>query len=267
MTNPEANTDAIILPPPIRRRRRLQAPIMPPLDQPAEAATPIVRSYKVPFTLTAESGWSYSEDGGKNNHSSGSDAIGGSPTDITLTIAPANWEKGAFDWRLSLEFVEDGGDLCEINLNGLRPSKDDRTLQVMTGPTRSLLGSILAICDERNEDVEANIASFIAGARFTLRPGNAPRSQFIETAVTQMNEKGDLIWNPEFSGPKVTSRIPNTPDDLIRAVEIIKEVLRARGHFGPGPAVIGKELVVADLPSSANDDIVVVPVASTAVED
>ena len=240
---------------------------MPPLDQEAQSANPIVRSYKVPFTLTADGGWAYSDDGGKNNRNSGSDAIGGSPTDITLTITPATWEKGAFDWRLSLEFIDDEGDLCEINLNGLRPSKDDRTQQVMTGPVRSLLGSILAICDERNSEVEANIASFISGARFTLKPGNAPRSQFIETSVCQMEEDGSLIWNQDFTGPRVTSRIPNTPDDLIRAVEIIKEVLRARGHFGPGPAVIGKELVAANLASSANDDIVVVPVASEVVED
>ena len=266
MTNSEISNDALILPPPVRRRRT-QAPVMPPLDQPAESANPIVRSYKVPFTFSADGGWAYSEDGGKTNLNSGTDSIGGSPTDITLTISPATWEKGAFDWRLSLEFIADDGDFCEINLNGLRPSKDDRTQQVMTGPVRSLLGSILAICDERSSEVEANIASFIAGARFTLKPGNAPRSQFIETSVCQMEADGSLIWNQDFTGPRVTSRIPNTPDDLIRAVEIIKEVLRARGHFGPGPAVIGKELVAANLPSSANDDIVVVPVAAEVVED
>jgi hypothetical protein len=168
--------------------------------------------------------------------------------------------------QASLEFADENGELGEINLNALRPSKDDPSQLVLTGPARSLLGSLLAITDEDNQECDANMAAFSAGARFTLKKGNMPRSQFIEVAICKMDAKtGQLEWEG-FSSPKYTSRVRNSPAGLIQAIETIKFMLRLRNYLSPTPAVTGKEHVEATL-NEGSEDFTVVPVESTVIND
>jgi hypothetical protein len=264
---PAATEAPVITPPPIAplvtRRRRQPAPVLPPVEQEAIELPRAEKAYKVPFTFSEASGWSMSADGGKTSEPTGAVSVSGAPIDISLAITPATWQKGAFDWRLSLEFVDTDGCHCELNLNALRPSKEDPGELVLTGPARALLGSLLAITDDDNAQVESHIASFITGARFTLKRGSAARSQFIEVAVCQLDpDNGALEWLT-FSSPKYTASVTNTPNGLIRAVERVKQAFRQRNHFSPNPAVTGKE----NLPAPEQDDFNVVPIEATVIND
>jgi hypothetical protein len=264
--SPAATEAPVISPPPIApivTRRRLQpAPVLPPIEQEAIELPRAEKAYKVPFTFSETSGWSMSADGGKTSAPTGTVSVSGAPIDISLAITPATWQKGAFDWRLSLEFVDTDGCHCELNLNALRPSKEDPGELVLTGPARALLGSLLAITDDNNGQVEAHIASFITGTRFTLKRGPAARSQFIEVAICQLDHDGALAWLT-FSSPKYTASVTNTPDGLIRAVERVKQAFRQRNHFSANPAVTGKE----QLPATEQDDFNVVPIEATVIND
>jgi hypothetical protein len=251
---------------PIVSRRRRPAPVLPPVTQVAIELPKAEKAYKVPFALTEGGGWNLSFDGGKNNEPTGSTAISGAPVDLALAITPANWQKGSYDWRLSLEFVDEDGAHCEINLNALRPSKDDPSQLVLTGPARSLLGSLLAITDENNEQCDANMAAFINGACFRLKKGTAPKSQFIEVDICKVDaETGELVWE-NYSAPKYTARVINSPAGLIETVERIKHTLRLRNYLSPTPAVTGADQVEAQL-KEGQDAFVVVPVESTVIND
>lgn len=247
-------------------RRRLPKPVLPAVDRPAIEAPRVAKSYKVPFQQGQDAGWNLSRDGGKNHEQTKLQWISGAPLDLTLAITPANWQKGAYDWRLSLEFADEAGELCEINLNALRPSKDDPGQLVLTGPARSLLGSLLAITDEDNQECDGNMAAFAAGARFTLKKGNVPKSQFIEVAICKMDPNTEQLEWEGFSSPKYTSRVRNSPAGLIQAIESIKFTLRLRNYLSPTPAVTGKEHVEATL-NEGNEDFTVVPVESTVIND
>lgn len=261
---PERSVSPIV---PIITRRKRPAPVLPPVTQVAIQLPKAEKSYKVPFALTEGTGWNVSFDGGKNNEPTGSVAISGAPIDLALAITPANWQKGAFDWRLSLEFVDSDGAHCEVNLNALRSSKDDPSSLVLTGPARSLLGSLLAITDENSEQCDANMAAFANGACFRLKKGSAPKSQFIEVDICKVDaETGELQWE-NHSAPKYTARVINSPSGLINAVERIKFTLRLRNYLSPTPAVTGADQVSGLLNDDSDDTFMVVPVESTVIND
>jgi hypothetical protein len=240
----------------------IEAPVMPPDDAPAVEVPRAAMSYKVPFSFSESNGWKVSYDGGKESEDSGTLVVSGRPLDLSLSITPANWQEGALDWRVSLEFVNRDGVICEINLNGLRPSKEDPTQLVLTGPCRSLIGSLLAITDETDANVEQNIHCFANASRFTLCKGNVARSQFIETSILRTTTEGELMW-VKFAGAKLTNRVPNYPHGLIRSIETIKQSMRQRGFFSPTPAVLGRE----NLAETQDDFIQVTPVLSTVIND
>jgi hypothetical protein len=240
----------------------IEAPVMPPDDAPAIEVPRAAMSYKVPFSFSEANGWKVSYDGGKEAEDSGTLVISGRPLDLSLSITPASWQEGALDWRVSLEFVNRDGVICEINLNGLRPSKEDPTQLVLTGPCRSLIGSLMAVTDETDANVEQNIHCFANAARFTLCKGNVARSQFIETSILRTTNEGELLW-VKFAGAKLTNRVPNYPHGLIRSIEAIKQSMRERGYFSATPAVLGRE----NLGDHEDDAIQVTPVITTIVND
>lgn len=248
---------------PIITRRKRRAPVLPPVTQPVIDLPTTEKAYKVPFQFSKTNGWNMSMDGGKTNEATGQLSISGAPVDLSLAITPASWKEGAFDWRLSLEFVDEEGTLCEINLNALRPSKKDPSDLVLTGPTRALLGSLLAITDEDSGECDAMMASFMNGAMFTLKQGNVERSQYIELAIVQ-NTGESMEWIG-LSKPKYTARVLNTPAGLVDTVERIKHTLRIRNYLNPTPAVTGREQVEAIL-NPNNDTFTVVPVESIEVD-
>ncbi|MFN2167409.1 MAG: hypothetical protein ACK2U9_14225 [Anaerolineae bacterium] len=231
-----------------------QMPEFPPLDAPAINASRPLRSYKPPFRLEEINSWMMSDDGGQTKKPIGSLVLHGLPFGLQLVVTKATWKEGWFDYRLSFSFTNREGELEELNLNAINPSRTNPDELMITGPARSLLGALLA-CSESEDDAHC----FSQGVRMTLKPG-ARGSQFIDLDVNAANSKGERTWKM-MGGAADTKRVPQGPAGLAATVQLVQERLCRMGVLQPGRAIVG------DIPEEHMDQYPTVAVEATWVDD
>jgi hypothetical protein len=236
------------------------APPLPALDQAPTNADQPMFSYKPPFKFLAADGgpesWMVSGDGGKTNAVAGTKVVGGSPYDLNVDITPSTRVEGTDDYRLRLSFIDQGGFLVELNLNGINPKRNHPGEWVMSNPTRSLLGALLAI-SENGDDIDG----FARGARFELKAGTRG-ALFVDVAIVYDDRNGVPQWS-NVSSPAATKSITSSIHGLLNAVSLIKERLRAENVLQPTPAIRGEGTSEAQLGSQ--QEITVVAVDATTI--
>lgn len=231
-TAPATPTEAIVTPETTQPGAIITAEL-PPLDSPAIGAPEPVRSFKPPFNVQEANSWMVSEDAGQTKRVAGTLVLAGLPHTLRLEVSEASWKEGWTDYRLRFMFTNQQGELEELNLNAINPSKNDEGRLVITGPARSLLGALMA-CSDSADDAYC----FSQGVRMTLKAGSQG-SAFIDLDVVGLDSQGSPTW-VAMAGPQNTKRIRQGVRGLIDAVEVIQSRLSGLGVLQPGLAVVGE---------------------------
>ena len=205
---------------------------MPPMEERAVNDLAPVVSYKTPRSMQDTPTWKRSFDGGVTSESANTLAIGGQIVDLRLNASEAKWKEGWTDYRLSLIFLQEG-EIAEVNLNAINPSREDQEVLVMSGAVRSLLGGLL-VASESEEDMQA----LRHGMRLTLKAGNRG-SAFIDLAAAYAAPDGTPRW-VNIGDYRATQRVPQGVSGVVATVEQIRRRMVPAGVLLPGPGLYGE---------------------------